>query len=139
MANRATITIHENRVGVNGTVTLTTTKTAATLVAAVATAIAAASDGQVLSGSLSLDSGFVADTATPATTAQVGSKLLITGDAANGNTYKCEIPCWPTTAIGAGSDVIAVPAGLKSAIDAIWETADGTAIVCRANGLYVNR
>jgi len=139
MANKATVVIHENRVGVNGKVSVTTTKTTPALVGALATAIAAVSDGQVLSASLSLDGGFTAETTLPATTAQVGSKLMVIGDATNGNVYRCEIPCWPTVGIGAGSDEIDVPAGIKSALDALWETADGTAIVCRAKGLYVNR
>jgi len=139
MANKATVVIHENRVGVNGKVSVTTTKTDPALVGALATAIAAVSDGQVLSASLSLDGGFTAETTLPATTAQVGSKLMVIGDATNGNVYRCEIPCWPTVGIGAGSDEVDVPAAIKSALDALWETADGTAIVCRVKGLYVNR
>ena len=139
MANKATVIVHENRVGVNGKVSITTTLTDETLVADLATAIAASSDGQVLGGSLSIDSGFVAESTAPATTAQVGSKLLVTGDAANGNVYHCEIPCWPTTGIGAGSDEVTVPPAIVSALNALWTTADGTAIVVRSAGLYVNR
>jgi len=139
MANKATVVIHENRVGVNGKVSVTTTLTDPTLVGALATAIAASTDGQVLSASLSLDGGFTAETTVPAVTAQVGSKLMIIGDAANGNVYRCEIPCWPTTGIGAGSDEITVPTDITGALNALWQTADGMAITCRAKGLYVNR
>ena len=73
--------------------------------------------------------------------AQRGQRLLVKGTAAVTLVrHTMEIPCFDALGTdAAGSDVVTVPAGIKSAIEALWTDASGNAITCDTLGVFVNR